>query len=185
MIFRYLMKFPTKESLSRYAIEYFLENETAPLVKKNDVNNKLWKKASCFVTVYVAGKLRGCIGDIIAKEPLYKNIIKNAINAAFSDIRFSPIDKEELPLLTIEVSVLSKPKDYKPKNTADLIKYLEEKKPGLILEKYGRKALFLPQVWEEIKKPSEFLSHLCLKAGLNPFSWQDEGMRYWVFNVSK
>ncbi len=178
------MKFSSKESLAKFAIKYFLTHKKIPDVKMEDVDSKLWVKAACFVTVYVDGKLRGCIGDITPMEPLYQNIIKNAINAAFRDLRFPPIIKDDLPRLKTEVSVLTPPKDYQPKNIADLIKYLRENQPGLILEKYGRKALFLPQVWKEIKEPSEFLSNLCLKAGLDPLAWQEEGMRFWIFEVN-
>ena len=85
--------------MKRYS--YFLNNETIPVVKKEAVDNKLWDKAASFVTVYVDNKLRGCIGDYIATEPLYRNIVKNAVNAAFTDFRFPPIDKNDLPALII------------------------------------------------------------------------------------
>jgi AmmeMemoRadiSam system protein A len=179
------MKFRSKEKLAEFAIEYFLKNEKILDGRKEDVDSKLWEEAACFVTVYVDNKLRGCIGDINASEALYKNIIRNAIAAAFSDFRFPSIQTEDLPMLKTEVSVLTPPEDYQPKNVTGLIEYLEREKPGLILEKYGRKALFLPQVWQEIKKPSEFLSHLCLKASLDPLAWQNEGMKFWTFKTIK
>lgn len=178
------MKFFTKESLAKYAIEYFLKHDAIPDLKKEDVESKLWGEAACFVTIYVDDKLRGCIGDITATELLYQNIIKNAINAAFSDFRFPSIQKEDLPKLKTEVSVLTLPQEFKPKDTTHLFEFLEKEKPGLILEKFGRKALFLPQVWKEIENPEEFLSHLSLKAGLDPLAWQDEGMKYWTFKVN-
>lgn len=179
------MNFKTKEDLAKFAIEYFLIHEAIPDIKKEDVDSKLWEKAACFVTVYVDDKLRGCIGDYIATEPVYQNIVKNTINAAFSDFRFPSIQKEDLPKLKTEISVLTPPYEFKPKDTNHLLEFLGKEKPGLILEKYGRKALFLPQVWKEIEKPEELLSHLSLKAGLDPLAWQEKGMKYWIFGVTR
>lgn len=174
----------TKENLAKFAIEYFLNNRKTPEVKKEEVDEKLWEKAACFVTVYVDDKLRGCIGYYVATEPLYLNIIKNAISASFSDPRFPPIKQEELKRLKVEVSILTPLKEFKPDNTNHLLEFLEKEKPGVLIEGQGRKALFLPQVWEKIEKPSQFLSRLCLKAGLPSSYWQKEDIKYWIFYVS-
>ena len=117
------MKFQSKETLAKFAIEYFLNNETIPDVKKEEVDSKLWDKAASFVTVYVNNKLHGCIGDYVATEPLYRNIVKNAVNAAFADFRFPPVSIEELPKLKTEVSVLTPPCEFKPKDTKNLLAF--------------------------------------------------------------
>jgi len=179
------MTYKTKEELAKYVIHYYLEENEVPEIKAGDVAENLHQKAACFVTVYIYRKLRGCIGNYEAFEPLYKNIIRNAISAITSDYRFSPITKEEIPNLTVEVSVLSPMGKYKPKDSQELLKYLTKNKPGLLLDKDGRKAIFLPQVWEDLPKAQDFLSNLCLKAGLNPDDWQDAKMRFWVFRNIK
>lgn len=178
------MQFTSKEDLARFAIEYFLTYKKIPEVKKEEVDEKLWEKAACFATIYVDDKLRGCIGHYVATEPLYLNIIKNAINTAFSDPRFPSIQKDELAKLKLQISVLTPLKEFKPKNTNHLLQFLEKEKPGLMIEDQNRKALFLPQVWEKFETPSDFLSNLCLKAGLLSSYWQKEDVRYWIFYVS-
>lgn len=179
------MTYKTKEELAKYVIHYYLEENEVPEIKAGDVAENLHQKAACFVTVYIDRKLRGCIGNYEAFEPLYKNIIRNAISAITSDYRFSPITKEEIPNLSVEISVLSQMEKYRPKDSGELLKYLEDVKPGLLLEASGRKALFLPQVWEDLPKAQDFLSNLCFKAGLSSNAWQESGMRFWVFRNIK
>lgn len=175
------MFFKSKEDLATFAVAYFLTNNEIPQVKKEDVDKNLWEKAACFVTIYVDNKLQGCVGNYVAYEPLYQNIINNAVNAAFSDLRFLPVQKEDLAKLKTEVSVLTPICDYKPKDTKELLQFLQKEKPGLIIEKDGRKTLFLPQVWDDLPNPADFLSHLCLKAGIAANAWQEKDMQYWVF----
>ncbi len=176
------MTYKTKEELAKYVIHYYLEKNEVPQIKAGEVAENLHQRAASFVTVYIDRKLRGCIGNYEAFEPLYKNIIRNAISAITSDYRFEPIVKNEISHLTVEVSVLSPVEKYQPKDSQDLLKYLTKNKPGLLLEKDGRKALFLPQVWEDLPKAQDFLSNLSLKAGLSSDAWQERKMRFWVFH---
>jgi len=175
--------FKTKMQLAKYAIEYFLDHQQLPQFQPDQVKKELTKKIACFVTIYIDKKIRGCVGNYIAHEPLCVSIIKNAINAAFFDSRFLPIEKEELPKLKIKISLLTRLKKYQPKSINQLLQYLKKNKPGLLIETNNRKALFLPQVWEQLPKQDEFLSELCLKAGL-PFSfWKEGKLNYWIFNI--
>lgn len=174
-----------KEELAWAALKNFLESREILDVDIKEIPDEWKANGATFVTLKIDGKLRGCIGTVEAFEPLYKNIIRNAISAGFSDPRFSSLTYAEFNNTEIEVSVLTEPQIYSPVNNDKLIEYLENNKPGLIIEKENRKAVFLPQVWEEIKNPGEFLSHLCLKAGLNPDAWKDEGIGYKVFNLIK
>lgn len=178
-----MIVFKTKEDLAMHSIEYYLSNKKEPQVKKEQVDKSLWPQTACFVTLYLNNNLRGCVGDYIPKEALYVNIIKNAINAAFFDFRFAPLQKEELSMLKISVSVLSPISKLSPANTSFLIEFLKKKKPGLLIEKNGRKALFLPEVWKELSDPISFLEHLSLKAGLSTNSWQEKDMKYWIFKT--
>lgn len=178
--------------LAKRAIENFLASPATPAsglawragkeleVEESEVPESLRKTGACFVTLTIGGKLRGCIGDIEAYQPLYKNIIKNAIAAAFYDPRFELVRKEELNDLEIEISILG---PTSPLRNASGLRGVKEikKGDGVILEKDGRRAVFLPQVWEELPEKNDFLTHLALKAGLGPNDWKSAN--YEVFGV--
>jgi AmmeMemoRadiSam system protein A len=164
--------FKTREDLAKYSVEYFLAHHQIPQISPDQVAANLKQIVPCFVTIYVSKDLRGCIGNYQSSDPLYKNIIKNAVSAAFSDLRFRPIDSSDLPNLTIEVSCLTPSVAYHPRSIAQLLNHLNTRKPGLIISSGFQKALFLPQVWEDLPNPRQFLSRLCLKAGLPENAWQ-------------
>lgn len=172
-----------KVKLARLAIRKYLE--TGEKIKAVSQ-----QPGACFVTLYKHGRLRGCIGNIEPAGPLEQSIIDNAISAATRDGRFEPVQASELPDLQIEVSVLSPLKSFRPKNKQVLIDFLSKHKPGLVIQKFGRRAVFLPQVWEQLSRPEDFLGQLCLKAGLAINDWQaglpaQAGMRFFVFTVEK
>lgn len=179
------MYFTTKEALAAFAIRHMLQRRLPPRVPEGHVAKKLRAAAACFVSVYVDGMLRGCVGSHEAFEPLYQNIIRNAIDATTLDFRFSPIQKHELANLSVEVSVLTPLKKIKPKSIKSLIAFLEKERPGILIEHGERRALFLPQVWKTLPSPHDFLSHLSLKAGLSPSAWREAETTYWIFSVRK
>jgi len=178
------MKITNPEKLAKLVIETYLTSRRLPKIKANEVAPELTKQGACFVTVYVGSQLRGCIGSWRAFEPLYQNIIRHAIDAVSLDFRFPAITKAELPKLKIEVSVLTPPKRWQPKNKEEMLAFLGKIKPGLVLEKAGQRALFLPQVWDDLPNPADFLSHLALKAGLKETVWQEPGVKFWIFRRS-
>lgn len=122
-------------------------------------------KAS-FVTINLDGKLRGCIGSLIAHRTLLSDLIHNAKAAAFADPRFSPLSKEEFDKISIEISLLTKPEVLEYSDFEDLKQKLIPYKHGVILELDGKRATFLPQVWEQLPSFNDFMVHLCQKAGL-------------------
>jgi len=104
---------------------------------------------------------------------LFEDIYENAISAAFKDPRFAPVTKEELNHLTLEVSLLSDPQPLQYSDFNDLANKIKPHKDGLILS-FGRyQGTFLPQVWEQLKTPKEFLEHLSYKAGTNPTVYKE------------
>jgi len=179
------MRFKTKEELARFAIEFFLKTGRPPAVEPLTVEEDLKEKKACFVSLYVGGQLRGCVGTVEADKPLYQQIIKYSIESAVHDWRFSPLAEKELKDLKIEVSVLTPLSRYKPDSSEALLNYLKEKKPGVLIKFAGRQALFLPQVWEKLAEPSEFLKELCLKAGVAAKSWEEKTVEFWLFEVEK
>jgi len=128
-----------------------------------------------FVTLHVAGKLRGCIGVIQPKEFLGESLSRCAFSAAMEDPRFSPMQPEELAQLEIEVSLLSPLEMISPEQ-------IEIGKHGLLIERGFRRGLLLPQVAVEHKLGREaFLKETCHKAGLPLDSWRAPDTRIYAF----
>ncbi len=133
---------------------------------------------AAFVTLKYKQSLRGCIGSIIAHRSLYHDIVHNAVAAAFEDPRFYPLSKSELSHIEVEVSVLSKPEILEYEDFSDLLQKVRPDVDGLIINYNGSQGTFLPQVWEQLKTPREFLEHLSMKAGLNPSVYEKHPMIY-------
>jgi MEMO1 family protein len=121
-----------------------------------------------FVTLTQNGRLRGCIGSLEAHRPLGDDVSHNARAAALSDPRFAPLTREELSSTRVEVSLLSTPKLLAFADHADLIAQLRPGEDGLILECGKARSTFLPQVWEGLPDPEQFVAELKRKAGLSP-----------------
>jgi AmmeMemoRadiSam system protein B/AmmeMemoRadiSam system protein A len=120
-----------------------------------------------FVTLTQGEALRGCIGSLEAHRSLGEDVSHNARAAAFSDPRFAPLTAGELGRTRIEVSLLSTPKQLAFADHADLIAKLRPGEDGLILECGGARGTFLPQVWDSLPDPEQFVAELKRKAGLS------------------
>jgi AmmeMemoRadiSam system protein A len=145
-----------------------------------------WLRApgATFVTLRMDGSLRGCIGSVRAYRPLAEDVRENARAAAFSDYRFPPVTPAELPRLSLEVSLLSAPEPLAVASEEEAFATLRPGLDGVILECAGCRATFLPQVWEQLTAPRDFLAHLKRKAGLPRRFWSPE-MRLWRYTVEK
>jgi AmmeMemoRadiSam system protein A len=130
------------------------------------------QRCGTFVTLKKEGLLRGCIGSLASDGPLKDNVRQNALHAAFQDPRFPPVERSELPLIEIEVSVLTPPVELPHDSADDLCDRLRPGIDGVVLRKGGASATFLPQVWNQLPRREDFLSHLCLKAGLGAQAWR-------------
>ena len=119
-----------------------------------------------FVTLTKDGQLRGCIGSLEVARPLAMDVAENALGAAFRDPRFPRLAADEWPRCRVEVSMLSAPKRMEFADEADLLAQLEPGVDGIILEADGRRATFLPQVWESLPDKRAFMAELVKKAGL-------------------
>ena len=126
----------------------------------------LAEQGAVFVTLNEHHQLRGCIGSIIAHEPLIDDLIRNAKAAAFSDPRFNPLQPEELDQIEIEISLLTPPEAVEYVDTADLRRIIRPGIDGVILRLDGYQATYLPSVWEQLSDFDLFFSTLCQKAGL-------------------
>ena len=171
-------------SLARRAIK---EQHSAGSILNIDKSaiDELKKDRGVFVTLTIQGRLRGCIGHIEPVQPLYLDIIDNAVSAAFKDPRFDPLSKDEYDQIKIEISILTIPRILKYGNTGELLAGLEPFKDGVIIKKGRYQATYLPQVWEELSQKETFLSSLCIKAGLPQDEWQKGGLEVRKYSVEK
>ena len=127
-----------------------------------------------FVTLKKGGRLRGCIGSFAAQRPLLEDVRANAVAAATRDPRFAPMTPDELPAVAIEVSILSAPRPLQVSSLAEAYAALRPGVDGVNLETGAyRRATLLPQMWQQLPDPAQFLSHLWLKAGLAPGIWPE------------
>lgn len=157
---------------------------TAPLeVEGCRVPPVLQEPRACFVTLTRRGDLRGCIGTLEARRPLWQAVVGNARAAATRDGRFAPVSPTELPDLEIEVSVLTplEPVDFR--SPEELLARLVPGRDGVCLEIGPRRATFLPQVWEKLPDKERFLEQLALKAGAPRDAWRQPGTHVFTYRV--
>jgi AmmeMemoRadiSam system protein A len=127
-----------------------------------------------FVTLTQQGELRGCIGSLEAHRRLIDDVQSNARAAAFKDPRFAPLSQDELPTTRIEVSILSPAEPMRFSSEADALAQLRPGIDGVILEHGWHRATFLPQVWEQLPEPHQFMANLKRKAGLAANFWAED-----------
>jgi AmmeMemoRadiSam system protein B/AmmeMemoRadiSam system protein A len=126
----------------------------------------LRQAGATFVTLTKAAALRGCIGSLEAARAVAVDVAENALGAAFRDPRFAAMTAGEWPECRVEVSLLSAPKPIRFADESDLLAQIKVGEDGLILECDGRRATFLPQVWEGLPDKTRFIEELMRKAGL-------------------
>jgi AmmeMemoRadiSam system protein A len=144
----------------------------------------LREPGASFVTLKLDGELRGCIGTIDPRRPLGEDVAANGRAAAYRDPRFPPVSDHERPNLGIEVSVLSPRASFAAGSEAEAVAALRPGTDGIYLQYRDRTSTFLPQVWESIDDPLEFLVALRRKAGLPARFW-DEEVRLSRYTVEK
>lgn len=155
-------------------------------VASPSVDDAEWLRepGATFVTLTRAGALRGCIGSLEAVRPLHLDVESNALAAAFSDPRFSPLSVHEYPDIDIEVSLLSPMQPVMAESESHALTLMRPGTDGVLLEYNGQRGTFLPQVWEQLPEPRAFLAHLKQKAGLPANFWAD-GIRLSRYTVTK
>ncbi len=147
------------------------------------IQAQLQAPGASFVTLTQRGQLRGCIGSLQAWRPLQADVQANAVAAALQDPRFAPLAPPELPGTCIEVSLLSAPEAMQCTDEADALAQLRPGVDGIVLEYGSYRSTFLPQVWEQLPVPAQFLAQLKRKAGLPTHFWA-AGLRLSRYTVS-
>lgn len=135
---------------------------------------ELREPGATFVTLMHRDRLRGCIGSLVACQMLADDVRDNARGAAFRDPRFPPLSDREWPATRVEVSLLTRPELLQFKDEADALEQMRPGVDGIIFAAGGRRATFLPQVWEQLPAARDFLAQLRIKAGLPPDYWSPE-----------
>ncbi|MFH1279027.1 MAG: AmmeMemoRadiSam system protein B [Candidatus Eisenbacteria bacterium] len=160
---------------ARRAVVQYLTSGTAPLARPEGAG--LWRRQGAFVTLEIGDRLRGCIGHMAENRPLCQVVGAMALQAAFNDRRFSPLTAKELGEIRVEISVLT------PKRRVSGPEDIVIGRDGVVLEKDGRSAVYLPQVApEEGWNREEMLGHLARKAGLPADAWR-RGAALWTFRA--
>jgi len=173
--------------LARRAVELYLREGRTLELKPADVpHRKLVENGACFVSLHCNGQLRGCIGTLEAHRPLVFDVIANALCAAFEDPRFMPLCDGDLCNVKFSISVLTVPKPLQVKDADDLLRKLAPHRHGLTIQKGYAAATFLPIVWEQLGDKEEFLSHLFMKAGLEPDGWKKtDGTKFYTYEAEE
>jgi AmmeMemoRadiSam system protein A len=147
--------------LARETIESYIRDGKKPTLPKGLPDDIISRKAGVFVSIHKEGRLRGCIGTISSVYDCIGNeIIENAISASTRDPRFDPIRPHELPMLEINVDVLSDAEDIKSKDQLDVKKY------GVIVTKGYKRGLLLPNL-DGVDTVDEQVAIALRKAGLS------------------
>ncbi len=137
-----------------------------------------------FVTLTRQGELRGCIGTLEAHRPLGEDVRENALAAAFRDPRFMPLSREEFDDVRVEVSLLSPHEALAVGSEKDALAVLRPGIDGVVFEYGHYRSTFLPQVWEQLPDPAEFMAQLKRKAGL-PLDFWEDSVRLSRYTVNK
>lgn len=172
-------------NLARQAIESAVQGRALPALDLESLPPRLCEPGASFVTLTRKGQLRGCIGALEPRDPLALDVREHAIAAALNDFRFTPVQPEELPEIRIEISRLTIPRDLEYRTPEELPKKIKPGVDGVILRDGMQRATFLPQVWEKLPEPWEFLDHLCMKMGTLPDLWRHKKLHVQVYQVDE
>jgi len=161
--------------IARKSIVSSVTKKTLPEIESATMPARLMEPRGCFVTLTEKGELRGCIGHLVPREPLYQAVVDNARSAALEDMRFPPVRASEIDRLHIEISVLTVPQKLDFASPQDLLNKLRPGIDGVVLSSGPLQATYLPQVWEQLPDKESFLTHLSQKAGGSPWLWKSPG----------
>lgn len=153
-------------------------------LKKNEIEKEsassegLGRPCGAFVSLHKLGQLRGCIGAFTSPRPLVNTVQEMAVSSSQQDPRFPPVQEDEMQDIDIEISVLSPLKEITDVNEIEVGRH------GIYITKGFNSGVLLPQVATEYGWDREtFLDHTCMKAGLPPGTWKEEGVKIEVFDA--
>ncbi len=173
--------------IARRSVEYYFNNGKL-MPTPDGIPQVLMRPGAAFVTIETyegrTRSLRGCIGFIEPVKPLIRSVIEVAVEAAFNDPRFMPMERHELDEVTFEVSVLSRLEEA-PRDPQGRRSFVVIGRDGLVVERGFYRGLLLPEVpVENLWDVETFLSETCIKAGLWPDCWLDEKVKVYRFRTA-
>ena len=133
----------------------------------------LREERSCFVTLRIDERLRGCVGSLTPTGPLVHEVARSAYSAALHDPRFPPVTADELAMIRIHIAVLTTPEPVEARSEEELLAKLRVGVDGVTLRDHGNVGTFLPAVWSSLPDPRDFVRQLKVKAGLSISHWSD------------
>ena len=161
--------------IARNTIASYVNSGTMPAVET--ASGGLNLESGCFVTIKQHGQLRGCIGNFVSDQPLYRLVQEMAVSAATRDPRFYPMKQQDLNAFELEISVLS------PLELISSVDEIKVGRHGIYLVKSSSRGVLLPQVATEYGWDRDtFLKHTCLKAGLPENAWQND-CKIYIFSA--
>ena len=172
-------------AVARRAIVHVTQGKTVDDLDLTLFPPVLIESGASFVSLHRKdnGQLRGCIGALEAYQPLVQDVQDHAIAAALEDYRFPPVKFQEVQNLKIEISRLTTASRVKYTSPLDLPGLLRPGIDGVILRDGFQKATFLPQVWEQLPDPVDFLGQLCQKMGANRDCWKKKLLDVAIYQV--
>ncbi len=171
--------------LARQSLEAAVNQQAAPRLDRYELTTKLKEPGASFVTLTIQGMLRGCVGALEPYQSLAEDVCEHAVAAGLQDFRFPPVRPEEMVQIEIEISHLTKPQPLQYTTPETLVEKLRPGIDGVVLRDGMRRATFLPQVWEKLPDPVEFLEHLCAKMGADPGLWKRRKLEVLVYQVEE
>jgi uncharacterized protein len=172
-------------TLARQTIENHIKGLRQPKLDLASLSPQLRELGASFVTLTIDGYLRGCVGALEPYQSLAEDVREHAIAAAFEDYRFPPLQPSELENLEIEISHLTRPESLQYDDAQDLLNKLRPDIDGVVIKDGMRRATFLPQVWEKIPEPEEFLEQLCMKMGAPADLWRRKKLEVLTYQVDE
>ncbi len=156
-----------------------------PVLDVNVLPPRLQELRACFVTLMANGELRGCTGTLAARRSLAEEVAYSTVQTALFDPRFSPVSLCQVDAIRIEISVLTPSKPLFYDSPDDLLRQLRPNVDGVTLRQGQNRSTFLPQVWERLADPVEFLTLLSRKMGLPGDSWRRPDMEVETYQAFK
>ena len=171
--------------LARRSIELAVNGKRLPVLELEDYTPSLQEPGATFVTLTEYGELRGCIGALEPYQPLVQDVCEHAAAAAMEDPRFQPVSPREVSQLKIEISRLTPQEPLPYDRPEDLPRLLHPGLDGVVVRDGPHRATFLPQVWDQVRDPADFLSHLCMKMGASPGLWRKKLLQVSIYHVEE
>ena len=158
--------------LARTSLGQFVQRKRVLQPDLMQLPTAVQQPGATFVTLHHQGQLRGCIGNVVEVRPLAESIVQNTVAAASRDPRFPAITRQELADVQVEVTVLTPLRPLLYANYGALLTQLRPHMDGVMLEWGERRGVLLPQMWQRISRPTDFLMTIAKKAAIPPAKLQ-------------